>query len=147
MKRFSKPQGFAIVVGAIAAGGILGGGIVASAQPDPASPSVQDEPPAPVAASMETNEAGQKLGDYVIGADEVPDLVPVMSDEGKDGYAYRSDIDGPLVKSPVEAVEAMRDRVDEQGNIVVPVYDRDGETVIGKVTLGVIVEDDGEEWE
>ena len=41
-------------------------------------------------------------------------------------------------KTPADAVRLMKERVNEQGEIVVPVYEADGVTVIGYFTAATV---------
>jgi len=88
-------------------------------------------------AAVEMNAAGQKIGDYRVGG-EKPDLIEGQTDSGKPGYIYLKDIMWDAPKTPADAVRLMKERVNEQGEIVVPVYEADGVTVIGYFTAATV---------
>lgn len=58
-----------------------------------------------------------------------PDLIAVYTTEGKQGYAYTKDLRGPVPTSPAEAA-AQQQAIDGPSHSV-PVYESDGETVVG----------------
>jgi len=71
---------------------------------------------------------------YGSGADAVsyedePDLISVVATNGKSGYAYRTDLEGPVPSSPAAAVAQQKARGDKPR--VIPVYEVDGVTQIG----------------
>ncbi len=57
-----------------------------------------------------------------------PDLLAVDATNGKSGYAYVTDLDGPQPTSPADAV---RQQATEQPRRTIPVYTSDGTTQIG----------------
>lgn len=80
------------------------------------------------------NAHGQTYG--VTGSEQGdPDLVAVTATNGKDGYAYATDLQGgPMPTSPADAIaqqEANQGRTHS-----IPVYESDGTTVIGEFTIG-----------
>ncbi len=81
------------------------------------------------------NANGQTYG---IGSNEkgTPDLTPVMATNGRAGYAYSKDLGGPCanVHSPSEAVACTKEN--EGKTFSVPVYEADGETLIGQFHVG-----------
>lgn len=79
------------------------------------------------------NANGDTYG--VIGSDNsAPDLVGVVATNGREGYAYAKDLEGPMPSSPAEA---LRWQEEHKGEVVrIPVYLSDGETVIGEFVMG-----------
>lgn len=63
-----------------------------------------------------------------------PDLIAVVTTEGEQGYAYVKDLDGPMPTSPADALA--QQEANEGQSRSVPVYESDGETVIGEYTVG-----------
>ena len=63
-----------------------------------------------------------------------PDLVSVIATNGKLGYAYSKDLQGPEINNPQEAIEYMETM--KGTTLMVPVYESDGETVIGDFQMG-----------
>jgi hypothetical protein len=65
-----------------------------------------------------------------------PDLIAVVTTDGERGYAYVTDLDGrwPLPSSPADAL-AQQDAEDGRSRSV-PVYESDGETLIGEYAVG-----------
>lgn len=71
---------------------------------------------------------------YGSGADAVsyedePDLISIVATNGKSGYAYRTDLEGPEPSSPAAAVAQEKARGGKPR--VIPVYKVDGVTQIG----------------
>jgi hypothetical protein len=89
-----------------------------------------------VATSWGVNASGETYG--VANQHGTPDLIAVVVDRGKtQGYVERNQLNcasGGQVKSPSEAVTW--DEVSENRNITIPVYESDGETIIGTFTVG-----------
>ena len=72
---------------------------------------------------------GPNMGNMMI-IDE-PDLILAQGENGKIGYAKKLDLEGPKPKTPEEAVKLNNPPPRE-----VPLYDVDGETIIGKFWIG-----------
>ncbi|SDM29884.1 hypothetical protein SAMN05428961_11321 [Paenibacillus sp. OK060] len=75
------------------------------------------------------NESGQTYGkslDPLV----VPDLILTKGTDGKTGYVLSSDLVGADPATPEEAVK--RQLALEQGGQVIPLYEKDGKTVIGQ---------------
>jgi hypothetical protein len=121
----------------IAAAGALGLGIssiaVAATSNDTESqsscPSVTK-----AAAPFERNASGQSVGRYVLGGPR-PDLTPF----GDKGYVKVSEWVPPL-DSNCRPARASVAKPDENGDIKIPLYDREGKR-IGEVVVGSVVED------
>ncbi|WP_313894539.1 hypothetical protein [Psychrobacillus sp.] len=52
--------------------------------------------------------------------------------DGTTGYVKKEDLDGPIPKTPEEAVKLTNEAKPRE----IPLYDFDGETVIGKFIVG-----------
>lgn len=63
-----------------------------------------------------------------------PDLLAVVTTDGEQGYAYVKDLDGPMPTSPADALA--QQEANEGQSRSVPVYESDGETIIGEYTIG-----------
>ena len=72
---------------------------------------------------------GPDMGNMMI-MDE-PDLILAQGENGIIGYAKKVELDGPKPKTPQEAVKLNNPPPRE-----VPLYDVDGETIIGKYWIG-----------
>ncbi len=66
--------------------------------------------------------------DAVSPGDE-PDLIRVQATNGKEGYAYRTDLEGPEPSSPAVAIAQQKAKGGKPD--VIPVYEVDGVTKIG----------------
>lgn len=98
--------------------------------------SIRSDAMNPKAPIYPKNENGQTYGS---GADAsspetVPDLIRAIGVDGTEGYLLREDLDGELPKSPEEAIEIQNSR--PSGGRDIPLYDVDGETVIGVFHVG-----------
>lgn len=85
----------------------------------------------------EVNENGQTYGTDVESPyiDDLPDLMSVIGDHGKQGYVYRDELLGDPPSSPEEALEQQKSI--ENGTYtpkVYNVYEADGETIIDTLT-------------
>lgn len=82
-----------------------------------------------------TNGNGQtyapNMGDLILGELGEPDLMLAEGENGTIGYVKKEDLNGPLPKTPEEAVKLNGAKPRE-----IPLYDVDGETVIGKFIVG-----------
>lgn len=80
------------------------------------------------------NAKGETYG--VMNDQGEPDLQAVVADNGRTGYAYTRDLNnagGPAPTNPAEAEERTRALA---AGVRVPVYESDGETMIGQFTVG-----------
>ena len=96
-------------------------------QPDPGLLVPAD----PRAHLWPANDSGLTYGtptETVSGYHE-PDLIRVAATNGKNGYAYRADLEGPVPSSPAEALEWQAEQAGKTTTI--PVYQSDGVTQIG----------------
>ncbi|MCP3776636.1 hypothetical protein NLX71_25680 [Paenibacillus sp. MZ04-78.2] len=69
-----------------------------------------------------------------VSVEMLPDLIHVGSVNGTKGYVLRKDIDGEQPKSPAEAISLQNSRSPSGRDV--PLYDVDGETVIGVFHVG-----------
>ncbi|MFJ7185065.1 metal ABC transporter substrate-binding protein [Lysinibacillus xylanilyticus] len=79
-----------------------------------------------------TNENGQTYGPDMgeLMLDE-PDLISAIGIDGTVGYVKKEDLNGPQPKTPEEAV-----KLNEAKPREIPMYDVDGENIIGKFIVG-----------
>ena len=82
-----------------------------------------------------TNENGQtygpNMGDLILSELGESDLILAEGENGTIGYVKQEDLHGPQPKTPEEAV-----KLNEAKPREIPLYDVDGETVIGKFIVG-----------
>lgn len=88
------------------------------------------------------NSNGQTYG--VPNDNGEPDLIPVIATNGRSGYALVAEMNaayGPEPTSPEHALEMQEERAG--GLVRVPVYESNGETVIGEFVFGESVGNEG----
>lgn len=81
-----------------------------------------------------TNASGQTYGTdggAPGGPLNEPDLVAVQATNGRIGYAYATQLNGPTPTSPAQAIAQ-----DNQPARMIPVYESDGKTQIGEFKVG-----------
>ncbi|WP_252502732.1 metal ABC transporter substrate-binding protein [Sporosarcina sp. Marseille-Q4943] len=61
-----------------------------------------------------------------------PDLMLATDENGTIGYVKKVDLDGPQPRTPAEAVRLTKEAKPRE----IPLYDIDGETIIGKFIVG-----------
>lgn len=86
-----------------------------------------------------TNESGMTFGSALLATTpaEEPDLILVIATNGREGYAKKSDLavaEGTGFSSPEEALAWQEANVD--ASFKVPVYESDGQTLIGVFVVG-----------
>lgn len=81
---------------------------------------------------LAVNANGDTYGTSATGLS--PDLVLVIATNGQRGYAYATDLAGPEINNPEEALGYMESM--KGTTLTVPVYESDGETVIGEFQAG-----------
>ncbi|NLG21563.1 MAG: hypothetical protein GX555_09080 [Actinomycetales bacterium] len=89
--------------------------------------------------STEVTDWGVNAKGETYGVENIhgsPDLIAVIATNGQHGYAYVADMNAawPEPTSPEHALELQEERGDE--GVSVPVYESDGETVIGEFVIG-----------
>ncbi len=85
------------------------------------------------ATALGVNANGDTYG--VLGSDAgEPDLVAVEATNGRSGYVYASELAGYTPTSPDDAAAWMAEHGDEVR--IIPVYESDGETVVGEFHQG-----------
>lgn len=90
-----------------------------------------------VYVDYEVNENGQTYGTDIDSpyVEDLPDLMAVIGDHGKQGYVYRDEFFGDKPSSPEEAVEIQKSI--DNGTYIprsLNVYEADGKTVIDTLT-------------
>ncbi|MGO4548440.1 hypothetical protein AB4Z29_26990 [Paenibacillus sp. 2TAB23] len=82
------------------------------------------------------NKNGQAYGSDAdaTSSDTRPELISAMGVDGIEGYVLKKDLDGELPKSPEEAIAIQNSR--SPGGRDIPLYDVDGETIIGVFHIG-----------
>lgn len=82
------------------------------------------------------NKNGQTYGSsvYATSLETEPDLILATGVDGTEGYLLKKDMEGELPKTPEEAIAMQNSRSPEGRDI--PLYDKDGETVIGVFRVG-----------
>ncbi len=80
------------------------------------------------------NASGETYGSllYATSPETEPDLVKAMGVDGTVGYVRITDLNGPQPKTPEEAI-ALSEAV--SGPYTIPLYQKDGKTVIGKYEI------------
>jgi hypothetical protein len=80
------------------------------------------------------NEKGQTYGSALDAPsyEDEPDLIKAYGIDGTIGYVKKEDLDGPEPKTPEEAVRLSNEAKPRE----IPLYDVDGETIIGKFIVG-----------
>lgn len=78
------------------------------------------------------NATGETYGVQRNG--KTPDLVAVFTTDGKLGYAYATELDGPVPTSPADALAQQEAQAGRSRSV--SVYESDGETVIGEFLVG-----------
>ncbi len=111
---------------------VLGGAALAGAF-DSDSPAPWPTPPLPAESAYPTNAAGDTYGPDKPLVEE-PDLVKVLATNGRQGYAYRDDLEGggpprTLDEALVRSKRSLR-------GYTIPVYEADGRTKIGVFQIG-----------
>jgi len=83
-----------------------------------------------------TNKYGETYGSaaYATSYETMPDLIWACGEDDISGYVRPSDLYGPIPKTPEEAL-ATQNKLSEEGNRYIPLYDVDGKTVIGKYEI------------
>ncbi|MFY0518503.1 hypothetical protein ACOMCU_11840 [Lysinibacillus sp. UGB7] len=80
------------------------------------------------------NGQGQTFGSASDASsyEDEPDLIRAIGIDGTKGYAKKVDLNGPQPKTPKEAVRLTNEAKPRE----IPLYDVDGETIIGKFIVG-----------
>jgi hypothetical protein len=135
-----------VVVGAVVVGvavAIMIGSIALASGFDSDRPQASaarpQAPPAtlrPATSVYPTNANGQTYGPNLHATPmvEEPDLMAVVATNGKDGYCLRTDLEGPVPKTPQEALSQQAAQAGKDQ--VIPVYESDGTTQIGVFISG-----------
>lgn len=92
----------------------------------------------------EKNSNGQTYGSASLAANlnEQPDLIDALGVDGTRGYVYKKDLNDEVPKTVQEALQQQAMALKSSGNRQIPLYDKDGKTVIGVFEIsGFAVED------
>ncbi len=92
-------------------------------------------PPSGTSTDWPKNEYGVTYGSggEAVSYEDEPDLIKVEATNGKVGYCYRTDLEGPEPSSPAAAVAQQKARGGR--SVVIPVYQVDGVTQIGSFVI------------
>lgn len=71
------------------------------------------------------------MGDLILSELGEPNLMLAEGENGTNGYVKKEDLHGPQPKTPEEAV-----KLNTTKPRAIPLYNDDGETVIGKFIVG-----------
>jgi hypothetical protein len=112
--------------------GLTGGQAIASVLGNSEGGSSREEY-ASTLPPIQVNESGQSYGSeaHASSPEELPDLILVLGDSGRDGYVYAKDLHQAAPASPEEAV-----RFQNSGEVVLDVYLSDGVTKVDTFTIG-----------
>lgn len=135
-RRRSILAGFAAVAVAAGAGVIATGG---SRSPVVEAVTVADDsgsvapPPTGPFPRYPVNERGETYGSatQALTPEQDPDLILAYGTKGQEGYVRKTDLNLPVPRTPEEAVELSRRNPPR----MVPLYSRDGVTVIGEYEM------------
>ena len=99
----------------------------------------------PLSVRYDINESGQTYG-TLANQENPPELVQVRGVNGLNGYAYLKDLrsaeTGWEVQNPEEAMVYMESLKARNGeDIIIPVYESDGKTVIDTFAISTGIED------
>ncbi|RDY27572.1 hypothetical protein CHL78_008895 [Romboutsia weinsteinii] len=86
---------------------------------------------------FETNDNSETYGTYIDNGEwEEPDLMAVIGFNDVEGYVRKVDLydEANQPNNPEEAIAYMEKR-EKEGPRVIPVYEKDGNTVIGKYII------------
>lgn len=93
----------------------------------------------PHKTDFEVNENGETYGNCldIMYAEDMPDLMAAVGDNGKKGYIRKTDSDGDVSEcsTPEETVKKI-DELRANGSRVINLYASDGVTVIDTFTIG-----------
>lgn len=121
--------------GAAAIGLFITDAMASSAREPTRGTKVNTSVKAPATADFPTNNDGLTYGsDAFVHHKSSPDLVAVVGDNGVAGYVKRKDLEGPNFSTPEQALLWQKQN---PGDIVIDVYDVNGERVIDTFTLVV----------
>jgi hypothetical protein len=83
------------------------------------------------------NESGETYGSDMDVAfnEQSPDLILAMGDDGKIGYVRDKELN---MEAPKSIKEALAQNNDKYRNRVINLYDKEGKTIIDKLTLGCL---------
>ena len=133
-KSASKVKGGALIAG-VAVSGLLVGSFAAGAVATGPQDAVGRPTEKVGSATYPVNQNGDTFGSATAAQDpsEEPDLIEVIANGGKKGYAYKSDLEeGSTFKTPEQALAWQKSKGNKP--TIIPVYDSDGINRIGTFT-------------
>lgn len=128
---------FPILVGRILiAGGILTAGILLGTIAAESTIALTEKSSKAVTVYPK-NENGDTYGSafHASTNEEKPDLIEAIGEDGVTGYIRKKDLDGDMPKTPEEAT-ALMNKQQVKGPRQIPLYEKDGKTVIGTFKAG-----------
>ena len=142
-RKITTIVGAAVLAGAMSVGAAVAAGPTVLAPRGLTAGPGQDVTPMPE-PSYATNEHGLTYGSAADATSPggEPDLIAAMTTDGRDGYVRKTDLDdadgttaAASFTSPEDALAWQAER-QAMGDIAIPVYERDGTTVIGEFVVG-----------
>lgn len=135
--RFIKLHGIKLIIPLALIAGFVAGSIsygvipaTASATPDQSIQNIKSSPKFPVNKNGETYGSNSE----VTVAGQEPDLILAQGVDGTVGYIKWKDLNKDQPKNPKEAVAYM-EKIKNSSPKYIPLYDVDGQTVIGKFKI------------
>ena len=135
--RFVKLHGTKLIISlALIAGLALVSFTYGAISTNAATPSNQPTQNIKAVAKFPVNKNGETYGSNseVTNAEQEPDLILAQGVDGTVGYIKRADLEKGQPKNPEEAVAYMK-KMQNSPPIKIPLYDADGEKVIGEFKL------------
>jgi beta-lactamase regulating signal transducer with metallopeptidase domain len=132
-KKWVRTISIAMTLVILSIGAILAGAMGTSAESKGSSESVLSKPKEIPNYQYQVNEYGETYGSnaYADIVGEEPDLVAAIGIDGTHGYVRSSDLDPfPSPRTPEEAVAQ-----NNLGDRLIPLYEKDGRTVIGQFRI------------
>jgi beta-lactamase regulating signal transducer with metallopeptidase domain len=131
-KKWVRTISIAMTLVIISLGAISAGAMEPSIESRGSSESVLPKPKEITNYRYQVNEYGETYGSdaYADIIGEEPDLIAATGIDGTDGYVRSSDMDSNP-RTPEEAVAQ-----NKPGAIMIPLYDKDGRTIIGQFKYG-----------
>ncbi|MET3207360.1 UNVERIFIED_CONTAM: hypothetical protein ABIC26_000294 [Paenibacillus sp. PvR008] len=87
-------------------------------------------------SSYDVNENGETYGSGVMAAKTGvdPDLIASVGIDGTSGYVRSEDLNSNHASTPEEALKIQQE-IGEQVSKIIPLYDKDGKTIVGKFVI------------
>jgi hypothetical protein len=135
--KFIKLHGIKLIIPLVLIAGFIAGsfsyGVISTTASPTPNQSIQDAKPTP---TFPVNKNGETYGSNseVTVAGQEPDLILAKGVDGTDGYIKLIDLNKDQPKNPEEAVAYM-EKMKNSPPKNIPLYDVDGETVIGEFKI------------